>query len=173
MLIVIALFLAAFTNVAVCDPAMQPLIDKICRSTEDYGFCNNVFNENIGAHPKDMKGLGEIAQLQALYNATNTHVFILKLVDTVPPGPVKTVLDECVNAYSVVSNQFQQGLLQFEQGKYQDALDTERITPRAQSSCSSTFSTPPYPKNPLVERNREMRILIAMAITTLLDLTQK
>lgn len=73
----------------------------------------------------------------------------------------KNALMECQNAYNIVVYQFY-----FKLGSYQDVLDLERITPRAQASCSSTFGTPPLPHNPLVEANREERILIATALVS-------
>lgn len=82
---------------------------------------------------KTCRGFCEIAQAQALYNAIDTHLFILKLDNWTPPGPEKNALNECVNAYSLVSNQFQEGLLKFAHVNYA-------------KMCSTLKGQPPEPR---------------------------
>ncbi|KAK3229096.1 hypothetical protein Dsin_000977 [Dipteronia sinensis] len=49
---------------------------------------------------------------------------------------------------------------------YESMIDAEQGTPRAQGSSVTSFVTPQNPINPLTDRNRQMRILIAMALVT-------
>lgn len=85
---------------------------------------------------------------------------------------MKAALGECRDAYNTVIYQFQKAWFYFKLGSYQQVLDLERITPRAQASCTSTLATPPIKQNPLAEQNREARILIAMALVSTSYLTK-
>ncbi|KAF2307334.1 hypothetical protein GH714_026417 [Hevea brasiliensis] len=57
-------------------------------------------------------------------------------------------------------------LRSFNQQDYDSMIKYERVTPKAQGGCDACFNTPPIPANPLADRNRQIRILIAMAIVT-------
>ncbi|XP_021824989.1 uncharacterized protein LOC110766042 [Prunus avium] len=56
------------------------------------------------------------------------------------------------------------------QKDYDSVQRYETVTPRAEASCEDSLSTPPNTQNPLTNRNRQMRILIAMALVSLHDL---
>ena len=79
---------------------------------------------------------------------------------------LKNDLIVCENAYTIVSKAFQEGIELFFKKDYRSMLTADKIAPRAQESCSVIFNTPPQKQSPLEERNREMRILIAMAIVS-------
>ncbi|OWM72404.1 uncharacterized protein LOC116207625 [Punica granatum] len=155
------------------DPQTQSLIDNICRQMEDYGFCNNVYQEQLKGGSSDMRGLAQIAQKQALNNATQIRIFIMDLLGRTTDQAQKDALTECQSAYNTVIDQFTQAWFYFLQlESYHEVLTFERITPRVLASCNSSFDTPDHPPNPLVEQNREQRILITMALVSTSFLTQ-
>ncbi|XP_017628766.1 uncharacterized protein LOC108471700 [Gossypium arboreum] len=85
-------------------------------------------------------------------------------------GSTQQLIDkicQSVEEYAFCSKTFNQ----LHQGLYM--LDSERRSPRAQENCITIFSTPPTPPNPVADRNRQMRILIAMTIVTGMELTSK
>ncbi|KAK8329238.1 hypothetical protein V6Z11_A11G304700 [Gossypium hirsutum] len=101
-------------------------------------------------------------------------------------GSTQQLIDkicQSVEEYAFCSktfNQLHQGLYNFNEatmlffeGDYGSMLDSERRSPRAQESCITIFSTPPTPPNPVADRNRQMRILIAMTVVTGMELTYK
>ncbi|KAJ4844301.1 hypothetical protein Tsubulata_016201 [Turnera subulata] len=148
------------------DQETQDRIDKICRQMEDYGFCNKVFNDNLRATSTDFVGLTAITLDQTIQNATSTHQFIVDLLPKTTDPALKNALIACENGYRVVQQAFQEAKGFFQHHDYDSVQKSETIAPRAQGSCDTTFITPPAPASPLVERNRQMRILIAMALFT-------
>lgn len=148
------------------DKTTQDLIDYICYQMEEFGFCSKTFNENLPSPSTDIIGLTKITVDQALKNATNTFNFIENLLkNTTNPG-VKNALIVCEKGYKIVEQSFQEASREFEAKDYENMERSEQGTPRAQGSCVTSFEIPPFPSNPLVERNRQMRILIAMALVT-------
>ncbi|KAJ4826153.1 hypothetical protein Tsubulata_022924, partial [Turnera subulata] len=104
---------------------------------EEYGFCNKVFKDNLRAPSR------------FCWSNNNNNALIA-----------------CENGYRVVQKAFQEANGFFQRHDYDSVRKSETIAPRAQGSCDTTFITPPAPASPLVERNRQMRILIAMALFT-------
>ncbi|XP_008460578.1 uncharacterized protein LOC103499366 [Cucumis melo] len=108
-----------------------------------------------------------IANNQGYTKATSTFGYVEELLRSVSDPTLKNALIVCENAYKVVKDAFGEGIHSFAQRDYRGMLNAERIAPRVQASCTSIFSTTPPPKqNPLSQINREMRILIAMAIVS-------
>ena len=149
----------------------EEVINKICRSMEEFGFCNQTFHQNLRSPAATVADLAQITIEQASSNATNTHAFILNLLGETTEPALKNALTECENAYKIVGDSFQRALVSFNNKDYDGMRDAERDTPRAEASCTTTFNTPPNPVNPLDDRNRQMRILIAMAVVTASELT--
>lgn len=148
----------------------QALIDKICRSNEDFGFCIKTFNDNLKDPATDIAGLTRITIDQCLSNSSNTLGFIGQLLSNTTDEPTKNALVACQNAYQVVLKSYQDASVEFDSKDYEDMRKSESVTPRAQASCETSFSTPPNPADLLVERNRQMRILITMAVATGIEL---
>ncbi|XP_050203726.1 uncharacterized protein LOC126653820 [Mercurialis annua] len=161
----IFLIIFLFTNPAASDEQTQERISYICQM-EEFGFCNQTFNENLKNPSTDYVGLTQITINQAIINATNTHAFVLQLLRNATDRGLRNALVVCENGYSIVVQSFQAAFQYFNNKDYRSMMKSEFITPRAQGSCSTSFSVPPFPVNPLVNRNREMRIIIAMAVLT-------
>lgn len=145
---------------ALGDPATQQRIDRICRQNEDYGFCNRTFNENLRG-PADYVGLTLIANDQVLRNTTNTYQFIVELQASTTDPATGAALETCRIGCSQVRQAFMQAISYFNQRDYANMVEVERAAPRGEAFCR-----PPMPESPLVERKRELRILIAMAVVT-------
>ncbi|KAK9292141.1 hypothetical protein L1049_020100 [Liquidambar formosana] len=92
------------------------------------------------------------------------------LLNTTTNQTVKDYLTVCQNAYYIVIDFFEQATNAFAAADYKSVLKYEQQTPRAAASCVTIFQTPPTPPNPLNERNRQMRILISMAVLSAFDL---
>lgn len=140
------------------DPATQQSIDRICRQMEDYGFCNRAFNENLRG-PSDDVGLTLIANDLVLRNATNTYEFIEQLQASTVDPETRAALENCRIGCSQVRQVFTQAISYFEQRDYINMVKVERAAPKGEALCR-----PLTPESPLVERKRELRILIAMAV---------
>ncbi|OWM77661.1 uncharacterized protein LOC116209143 [Punica granatum] len=156
----------------ICDTNIEDMITRICRQMEEFGFCYNTFHENLDSRSPDLKTLTQITIDQSIVNATNSHYYAALLLHNAPEGPDKYALMACENAYALILRQFQEASGYFNNGDYQSVVDAERVMPRALGSCTSYYITPPYPANPLADRNRQMRILITMSIVTVHYLVQ-
>jgi len=145
-------------------PETQALIDLICRQMEDYQFCNQTFHHDLVEPFTDEVGLTRVATLEAQYNATNTFKYITD--ELIPKEKDPTQLHNyqiCATAYGILKKSFDLAYDAFNKGDYQGMENYERITPRAIASCVTTFRVAPPT---LDERNREMRILLTMAVVT-------
>ncbi|KAJ8439232.1 hypothetical protein Cgig2_030167 [Carnegiea gigantea] len=152
---------------AKASPETQAVIDKVCRQMEDYQFCNQTFNNDLPQPDTDKVGLTKIAIVESQHNATNTLQFIRDLIPKEKDPGQLNHLTVCENAYGIVKQSFDQAYDAFNKGDYRGMQGYERITPRALASCVTIFQVPPKTnENPLNERNREMRILLTMAIVT-------
>ncbi|XP_022156377.1 uncharacterized protein LOC111023283 [Momordica charantia] len=147
------------------DPETEERINRVCRQMEEFGFCSQTFHENLKG-PTDYVRLTQIAKVEAIINATRTLRYITKLLAFVSDPALKNNLIVCENAYDIMNKAFLEGIKYFFQRDYRSMVNAERIAPRAEASCSVIFGTPPERSSPLVERNREMRILIAMALVS-------
>uniref|UniRef100_A0A6N2LUH1 Pectinesterase inhibitor domain-containing protein n=1 Tax=Salix viminalis TaxID=40686 RepID=A0A6N2LUH1_SALVM len=167
-----SLFAPLLAIILLTNPALseardsQDLIDEVCRQMEDYGFCNRVFHENMESPEIDHVGLAAIAMEQTITNATSTHEYISDLLRRTTEKSLRNVLVACENAFGIVESSFGAAMQSFHRKEYEDMLKLEHVAPRAQASCETSFTAPPSPPNPLAERNREMRILITMAIVS-------
>lgn len=147
-------------------PGIQQLIEKICRQMEEFGFCDRTFNEKLKSPSPDIADLTQITIEQAVMNATDRHDYILQLLKNTTTRAEKNALTACENGYNIVLQFFQNAYVAFVDGDYDSMMRYEHETPRAEASCEITFRAPPNPVNQLVDRNRQMRILIAMALVT-------
>ena len=149
-------------------PPTQELITRICRQMEEFGFCNKTFNENLESPTTDIVGLTRIALEQATINATNTHDFVIQLLANTTDETLRNALIACENGYRIVMTAFEDASVAFSEKDYDSMIKYEAVTPRAEGSCEVSFSTLSNNNliNPLVERNREMRILLAMALVS-------
>lgn len=149
----------------------QQLIEKICRQMEEYGFCSQTFKENLKSPDSDIVALTQITIERATDNATKTLDFVRQLLQKATMSPAqKEALIACENAYVIVSQSFYEAAVEFFQKDYEDVANSESITPRAEDSCQQSINTLPSDQNPLVDRNRQMRILIAMSVVSVQEL---
>lgn len=148
------------------DLQTEQRVQKICRQIEDFGFCYQTFTQNIKSQSADFVLMTLIALDQTTKNATNAHNIVVQLLSTVTDQPTRNALIACENAYNVVTLSFQDASADFNGRDYDSMLKSEDIAPRAQASCEISFVTPPSPADPLKEINRQMRILVAMAMVS-------
>ncbi|KAF9669826.1 hypothetical protein SADUNF_Sadunf13G0004900 [Salix dunnii] len=163
---VLVIFLLTSSSPALSEAqSTQDLIDRVCRQMEEYGFCNNAFHENMKTPETDYVGLTAIAIDLAIKNASNTYDYIVLLAENTTNPSTKGAYMACECAYGIVKSSFMTGLGYFNRKDYAGMLEAEHDIPRTQANCEARLSTPPTP-NPLADRNRQMRMLITMALVT-------
>lgn len=173
--VLVSVLLVVFLTINV-EPSLsqstQQLIEKICRSTEDYGFCRTTFQAHLKSPNADIVALTQITVEVAVDHSTKTHNFIRQTIATTKDPVLKKALSECENAYGLIMQAFDLAAVSFFSRDYSSVEKEERITPRAEASCRATLTTPPISKQHgiLDERSREMRIFIVMSLNAVQDL---
>ncbi|XP_057515579.1 uncharacterized protein LOC130797104 [Amaranthus tricolor] len=151
------------------NPETQRRIDNICRSNEDYGFCNKVFQRDIPQPDVDNFVLTNITIVEALMNASNSLEFIRAQIAAVENDPVRLIYYKvCEDAYSILKQSFELAFQAFKKGDYKEVQSNERESPRVQARCVTIFTLTQH--NTMNERNREMRILITMALVSVTNI---
>ncbi|KAI4313609.1 hypothetical protein L6164_026572 [Bauhinia variegata] len=142
----------------------QDLIDIVCRQTEDYGFCNQIFHQYLKSPVTDMIGLAQITVEQSLELSTLTRNFIAyNLLPMAATPGAKKLLYDCKASYEKVMSYFQFAAIAFFSKKYEAVYRMEQMAPRALVGCI-VEPPPPYPFNKLVGLKKQMRVLLSMAV---------
>ncbi|PRQ42444.1 putative pectinesterase inhibitor domain-containing protein [Rosa chinensis] len=175
-LVLVSLLLVVFLMINIkpsLSQSTQQLIEKICRSTEDYGFCRRTFEAHLKSPNANIVDLTQITLEVATDHATKTHEFIRQTLETTRDPALKNALSECENAYGLIMHAFELAVVSFFFGDYKNIEKEERITPRTEASCEASLYTPPNKqKHILDERSREMRIFIGMSLVSAQELVR-
>ncbi|KAK9920033.1 hypothetical protein M0R45_028599 [Rubus argutus] len=172
-LVFVSLLLVVFlmTNIQPSlSQSTQQLIEKICRSTEDYGFCRKTFEAHLKSPNADIVAVTQITVEEATDHATKTHQFIRQTLEKTRDPALKNELTECENAYREIAQSFASAAVAFFDKDYDSVEKDERPTTRLEASCEQTLHSPPKKQRILDERNREMRILITMSLGSVQEL---
>ncbi|XAR52723.1 hypothetical protein NMG60_11020934 [Bertholletia excelsa] len=146
------------------DPRTQDLIYSICRHCENFEFCYNTFYENIKTPMANLESLSQIAIEQSLYNATNTYIFVKKLLEDTSDMEARKNLTICDYCYYELMNLFQEAFRSFALRDFGVMVVYEKQAPAVEEKCEGIFGEDFFAINPLAERNKEMRMLITMAL---------
>lgn len=140
----------------------QALISEICRETSDYAFCSNIFIQNLPSPTADIVGLGQITVNQSLQAATNTEIFVERMISSETNTTLQDLYKICQEAYSIVANKYAQANESFAKGAYSTVVFLESRTERFIDDCQNNVEASPA----LTEKNRQMKVLINMSLTT-------
>ncbi|XP_071722216.1 cell wall / vacuolar inhibitor of fructosidase 2-like [Rutidosis leptorrhynchoides] len=143
------------------DPQTDELINKICRSTEDYGFCYKVFHENMKSPSTDIVGLARITIDQAKNNASDNLNFVGTLARREPDDKQHYLLMQCVYGYFQTLGTFQLASIYLNRRDFEKTLSAFWNAPFQLRNCMSLFSM-----TLIGARNEQMRKLMGMAILT-------
>ncbi|ESQ35933.1 hypothetical protein EUTSA_v10009592mg [Eutrema salsugineum] len=145
------------------DGPTQELINSICIESEDYDFCNKIIRKNLKTPTTNLKDLTYLIFLISIEYASDTYIFIGNIMRQ-RPGPEEwNHLDTCLAVYNQETNIFLNVRTEFFLDEYdrmiKDILSTTNILRR----CRTDFPIPPNKNNPLIEKNRVMKILTTMS----------
>ncbi|KAI4311626.1 hypothetical protein MLD38_036507 [Melastoma candidum] len=161
--------LALRTSPIACET--QELIATVCQSMEDHGFCTNVFNLNLKSPDTNMKGLAKIALEQGINNASASAQYAKDLYYQTKDPKLQEYLKTCsLSGYLPTLVHLQDGQEFLRKSSYDEMVSALLLAPKPQASNCDGQPTISGVPNPLNERNREMRILISMALATAFEL---
>ncbi|XP_073041791.1 uncharacterized protein [Primulina eburnea] len=141
----------------------QELVERICRSTENYGFCAGVFNKNANDPNADITRLCEIAVEQTLVHGTDARIFVTESKNRAKDKITHDLYVICETAYGFLLNEFEDASLAFAKRDYNSMLFNEEKCNRFVADCQKVIG---YRVAPLSTMNNQMRVLISMSLIT-------
>ncbi|VVA90379.1 unnamed protein product [Arabis nemorensis] len=142
----------------------QELIDTICRETEDYEFCNEIIQKNANASTANLHDLTDHIIILSMKHASDTYTFIGNILRKRHESDEETAgLNTCLGVYNSESTIFVIVHEHFYLREYERMILAILSTTKILKDCKTDFPVPPNKENPLIEKNREMRILITMS----------
>ncbi|KAI3455169.1 hypothetical protein Pfo_011832 [Paulownia fortunei] len=145
------------------DGATQALINQICRETDDFNFCRDVFNKHLYRDVTDIKGLTQIALTQTLIYATDTRIFIQKSEAKETNKNIKNLYKICETGYGIVMDEFEDASLAFAIGDYRSVVFDVEKCDRFVSDCQFVLGSKVAP---LSVKNLHAKVLIRMALVS-------
>ena len=141
----------------------QELINSICAETVDYELCKEIIHKHLDTKTMNLFDLTHLIFRIATEHASDTYVFIGNILREHPDPEETTGLNTCLTAYTDETSTFLKVRHEFCQEDYErmiiDILSTRKILKR----CRTDFQIPLNKKKLLIEKSREMKILINMS----------
>ncbi|ESQ35932.1 hypothetical protein EUTSA_v10009653mg [Eutrema salsugineum] len=160
LLIFSAITLVCSVAEARLDEKTQQTVNEICKQTIDTKFCRAVFVKNLMTSSPSKNDLLNVTVTEAERFSGNTCFFISTLLRNA--GDERADLQMCAEAYAIVDTAFTKALSFFSQGLYDKILNLEENVSNGIGICKTDFSVSGYEINPLIEKNRETMVLMAM-----------
>ncbi|GER54131.1 plant invertase/pectin methylesterase inhibitor [Striga asiatica] len=145
------------------DSDTQELINTICRSTFDYGYCVNVFKNNLYTPTTDIRGLTYIAITQSFVHAKGTLKFVVGLIDSGKNVEWRDLYKICEVTYENMVKEFTDASFAFVREDYRSMLFYIGKCDRFVSDCQSVMGNR-VPE--LTDQNLYNRELIQMSISS-------
>ncbi|KAM7278935.1 hypothetical protein ACFE04_006069 [Oxalis oulophora] len=145
------------------------MINHICRSSVDFGFCYKVFHANLKSPSTDLVGLSRIIIDEGANNASNNLEHVADLLHHETDPNKQYLLSHCVYGYDGAFGSFKVASDALDQGKFPDVLHDVRQGPYQLRQCIGVFATDPD----IGQRNIIMENLMTMAIITAINLNDQ
>ncbi|CAA0182717.1 unnamed protein product [Arabidopsis thaliana] len=158
--IVLAIILASSVAEAFLDEKTQQRVNGICKQTMDTRFCSSLLIKNLNTFPASNKEIMNVTVSEAERFAANTYFFISTLLRNA--GDERPDLQACAEAYAIVNSAFTKAVTFFKQAYYSKIVNIEKKVSMAVDICKTDFNVLCYQINPLIEKNRQTKILLSM-----------
>ncbi|KAL0694581.1 hypothetical protein Bca4012_061761 [Brassica carinata] len=145
---------------ALLDGKTQQRVNVICKKTIDPKFCKGIFANNLTTSSPSKKDLLNVTVTEAERFSANTYFFISTLLRDA--GDERSGLQKCAEAYDIVNTAFTEVVSFFNQGLYAEILKLTGNVSKGVGLCKTDFNVPGYHINPMIEKNRETKVLVAM-----------
>ncbi|KZV49257.1 hypothetical protein F511_40580 [Dorcoceras hygrometricum] len=141
----------------------QDLINKICYSTENHGFCAGIFQNNTNNPNTDIARLCQISVTQTMEYATNTNIFVTKARDNARDNTTRDFYTVCEVRYEALLDEFEEANLALAKRDYRSMLSHEGKCDKFVSDCQQIIGNR-VPE--LSKMNTQVRVLISMSLIT-------
>ncbi|KAF8110104.1 hypothetical protein N665_0088s0115 [Sinapis alba] len=161
LLVLLAITLVYSVAEALPDKNTQQRVNAICKKTIDTKFCNGIFAKKLPTSSPSNKDLLNVTVTEAERFSAKTYFFISTLLRDA--GDERSGLQKCAEAYEIVNTVFTEVVSFYNQGLYGEILKlTGNVSKGIVGLCKTDFNVPGYHINPMIERNRETKVLVAM-----------
>ncbi|CAG7868397.1 unnamed protein product [Brassica rapa] len=160
LLVLLAITLVCSVAEALLDKNTQQRVDAICKQTIDNKFCKGIFAKKLVTSSPSNKDLMNVTVTEAERNSAKTYFFISTLLRDA--GDERSGLQKCADAYAIVNIAFTDAVSFFNKGLYGEILKLTGKLSKGVGICKTDFNVPGYHINPMVEKNRETKVLVAM-----------
>ncbi|KAH0921100.1 hypothetical protein HID58_021118 [Brassica napus] len=145
---------------ALLDKNTQQRVDAICKQTIDNKFCKGIFAKKLVTSSPSNTDLMNVTVTEGERNSAKTYFFISTLLRDA--GDERSGLQKCADAYAIVNIAFTDAVSFFNKGLYGEILKLTGKLSKGVGICKTDFNVPGYHINPMVEKNRETKVLVAM-----------
>lgn len=156
---VLLVFLCTLPLTSVGDT--QGLINQICRGTDNFNFCHDIFEKYLYTPNLDIKGLTQIAVTQSLTYCSNTRIFIQKAEASEPDKELRSLYKICEAGYGVVLGQLVSANLDFAKGDYKSMILNVHKCEKFINDCESGVGSRVAQ---LSQQNLQNRVLVQMSL---------
>ncbi|KAJ0237698.1 hypothetical protein HA466_0246270 [Hirschfeldia incana] len=160
LLALLAITLVCSVAGALLDQNTQQRVNAICKQTIDTKYCKGVFAEKLVTSSPSNKDLLNVTVTEAERFSANTYFFISTLLRDA--GDERSGLQKCAEAYEIANTAFTKIVSFFNQGLYGEILKLTGNVSKGVDLCKTDFNVPGYQINPMIEKNRETKVLVAM-----------
>ncbi|KAG8388193.1 hypothetical protein BUALT_Bualt02G0100300 [Buddleja alternifolia] len=119
----------------------QGLIIQICRQTDDFYFCRDVFNKHLFTRTTDIVGLTQIAVTQSLIYASNTRILISRSEANEKNKNKQNLYKICESGYEILVNEFTDANFAFARRDYSTVIFDVEKCPRFVNDCQSVLGS--------------------------------
>ncbi|WZZ56943.1 hypothetical protein YC2023_057050 [Brassica napus] len=154
---ILLIFLATTLVCSVAEANTQQTVNEICKQTIDIKFCNGILAK---ATSPSMKDLLNVTVTEAQRISDDTYFFISTIL--LNAGNQRPVVQKCVDAYAVLNSSFTNALSLFNSGRYAEIITLMVNISSEDVICETDFNVPGYNINPMIEKNRETKVFVAM-----------
>lgn len=159
----VVLFLLMIPHSVSTDGGTQARINQVCRATEDFSFCRDVFNKYLYNDVTDFKGLTQIALTQTLEYASDTRIFIQRSEQNAKNINIRNLFKICDIGYGILMNQFEDANLAFASGDYRSMMFDIEKCDRFVNDCQFVLGTK---VSELHEKNSHTKVLVRMSVVS-------
>ncbi|KAF8089627.1 hypothetical protein N665_0501s0039 [Sinapis alba] len=143
------------------DDNTQLIVNRICKQTIDTKYCSEVFANKLISSSPSKKDLMNVTVTEAERFSANTYFFISTLLRNAGDDE-RPNLQMCAEAYAIVNTMFTNAASFFNQGLYGKIINLNDKYSTSVGVCKTDFIVPGYEINPMIEKNRETMVLMAM-----------
>ncbi|CAN7097977.1 unnamed protein product [Brassica rapa subsp. narinosa] len=154
---ILLIVLATTLVCSVAEANTQQTVNEICKQTIDIKFCNGILAK---ATSPSMKDLLNVTVTEGQRISDDTYFFISTFL--LNAGDQRPVIQKCVDAYAFLNSSLTDALSLFNSGRYAEIITLMDNISSEDVICKTDFNLPGYNINPMIEKNIETKVLVAM-----------